>query len=191
MPTLHLETERLELRPLALEDLDDVASMLGDAEALRLWGGPLDREGARHWIERNLARYEAEGIGRCAVILRATGVLVGDCGLIITLVEGRPEVELGWIVRRAYWRTGIATEAATAWRDFGFDTLGLERIVSMIGAENVASRRVAEKLGMTVEREAVWGGLPHLMYSIDAAGLPERGHAHPRGAGVDAWSSTE
>lgn len=166
---MHLETDRLELRPLTLGDLDDVASMLGDAEALRLWGGPLDREEARRWIERNVSRYETDGFGRCAVILRATKELVGDCGLITTMVEEQPEVELGWIVRRPHWGTGIATEAAAAWRDFAFGTVGLRRIVSMISAENVASRRVAEKLGMAVEREAMWGDLPHLMYSLTVA----------------------
>jgi len=168
MATLHLETDRLELRALVLDDLDAMASMLGDAEALTLWGRPLDREGARQWIERNLARYEADGFGRCAVIMRTTRELVGDCGLITTVVEGQPEVELGWIVRRSQWGKGIATEAAAAWRDFAFDTLGLERIVSMISAENIASSRVAEKLGMSVEREAQWGALPHLMYSLRA-----------------------
>jgi RimJ/RimL family protein N-acetyltransferase len=169
MPTLHLTTDRLELRPLALDDLDALASLLGDAEALTYWGGPLDRDGARLWIERNLDRYEADGFGRCAVILLATREVVGDCGLITTVVEGRPEVELGWIVRRSEWGRGIATEAAAAWRDFAFDTLALERIVSMVNARNVASRRVAEKLGMTVEREALWGDLPHLMYSLRMA----------------------
>ena len=163
---LVLQTARLELRPLTLDDLDDMASMLGDAEALRLWGAPLSREGARDWIDRNIARYASDGFGRCAVVLRATRELVGDCGLITTTVEGEREVELGWIVRRVYWGMGIATEAAAAWRDFAFDVLGLERIVSMISAENVASRRVAEKLGMTVEREASWGGLPHVMHSL-------------------------
>jgi RimJ/RimL family protein N-acetyltransferase len=176
--TLHLRTDRLELRPLVLEDLDAMASMLGDAEALTYWGAPLDREGARRWIERNLARYEADGFGRCAVILQATGELVGDCGLITTVVEDQPEVELGWIVRRSHWGMGIATEAGAAWRDHAFDSLGRERIVSMISAQNSASRRVAEKLGMSVEREAMWGDLPHLMYSLsagDRAGRREAG----------------
>lgn len=163
---LHLETERLELRELTLDDLDELASMLGDAEALTHWGPPLSREESRSWIERNLRRYENDGFGRCAVVLRSTGELVGDCGLIRTLVEDRPEVELGWIVCQAHQVKGIATEAATAWRDYAFDTLGLERIVSMVSEKNIASRRVAEKLGMAVEREAMWGDLLHLMYSV-------------------------
>jgi RimJ/RimL family protein N-acetyltransferase len=164
-PQLRLETPRLTLRPLANDDLDDLCLLLGDAEGLTLWGEPLDREGARRWIERNLARYEADGFGRCAVVLRHTRQLVGDCGLIRTEVEGVAEVELGWIVRRAEWGKGIATEAALAWRDHGFTQFDLHRIVSMVSAENVASRRVAEKLGMTIERTAVWGGAPMLMYA--------------------------
>jgi RimJ/RimL family protein N-acetyltransferase len=74
---------------------------------------------------------------------------------------------------------GIATEAGAAWRDHAFDSLGLERIVSMISAQNSASRRVAEKLGMSVEREAMWGDLPHLMYSLSAGDRAGR----PRDAG--------
>ena len=161
---LHLETARMTLRPLSLEDLDAVAALLGDAEALALWGEPLDREGARSWIERNLARYAEHGFGRCAMVLRATGELVGDCGLIPTEVEGTPEVELGWIVSRSHWGQGLATEAAVAWRNPACDRLGLRRIVSMVSERNLASRRVAEKLGMAIERRAMWGGHAMLMY---------------------------
>jgi RimJ/RimL family protein N-acetyltransferase len=93
----------LTLRPLCVGDLDEMCVLLGDADALALWGEPLDRDGARRWIDRNMARYEADGFGRCAIVLHATGELVGDCGLIHTEVEGVPEVELGWIVRRSAW----------------------------------------------------------------------------------------
>jgi len=165
---LHLETERLVLRPLRADDLDEIATLLGDEEGLLRWGAPLDRDGAHGWIDRNLARYRDDGFGRCAVISRETGELVGDCGLIRTSVEGSSEVELGWIVRRSLWGQGIATEAATAWRDYAFDVLGLGRIVSMVSEHNPASRRVAEKLGMTVERTAVWENAPMLMYALHA-----------------------
>ena len=164
---LILQTERLVLRALTLEDLEEMATLLGDAEALVLWGDVLDREGTRAWIERNLGRYASHGFGRCAVIWRETGELIGDCGLIPTIVEDEEVVELGWITRRSFWGKGVATEAGAAWRDYGFGVLGLERIVSMISAVNPASRRVAEKLGFTVEREAMWGDEgPFLMYSM-------------------------
>ena len=65
---------------------------------------------------------------------------------------------------RSHQGKGIATEAAAAWRDYAFDMLAMERIVSMVSERNLASRRVAEKLGMTIEREASWSGHPMLMY---------------------------
>ena len=173
-----LETRRLTLRPLRDADFDGLCSLLGDAEALALWGEPLDEEGVSSWIERNRLRYASDGFGRCAVVLRATGELVGDCGLSRTTVEGVPEIELGWIVGRAQWGKGIATEAAEAWRDYAFTQLGLDRIVSMVSRENVASRRVAEKLGMTVERSAVWDGQPMLMYSCSNPGVAARAVVH-------------
>ena len=167
---LNLSTERLELRPLALADLDDLASMLGDPVGMAGWPAPLTYEESRSWIERNLARYETDGFGRCAVVCRKTGELVGDAGLISTLVEETPEIELGWVVRHEMKGRGIATEAGAAWRDFAFEVLRLERIVSMIDEENAASRRVAEKLGMSVERRAIWGDDPMLMYSLSRSG---------------------
>jgi len=96
-----------------MEDLDAISALLGDARALIQWGEALDRAGARAWIERNLDRYRRGSFGRCAIVLRSTGELIGDCGLIRTEVDGVPEVELG---------------------------------------ANTASRRVAQKLGMTAER---------------------------------------
>ena len=146
-----------------------MATLLGDADALAFWGNPLDRAGTQRWIERNRARHAVDGFGRCAMELRGTGELIGDCGLIRTEIEGGHEVELGWIVRRSHWGRGFATEAGRAWRDYGFSQLLLDRIVSMIVEQNTASRRVAEKLGMSVERTALWDGRPHLMYSISRA----------------------
>jgi len=170
LETLRLQTARLTLRPLRDDDLDEIGPLLGDRDALALWGEPLDREGARQWIARNKERYRAHGFGRCAVVLRATGTLVGDCGLHRTVIEEVSEVELGWIVARAHWGEGIATEAARAWRDYAFTRLGLDRIVSMISEQNLASRRVAEKLRMTVERTAVWSETEMLMYSSSRLG---------------------
>ena len=108
----------------------------------------------------------ANGLGRCAVILSETGDLVADVGLIPTTVEGVSEIELGWITRKPWWGMGIATEAAAAWRDYAFLVAGLDRIVSMISDVNIASQRVAEKIGETYERDAVWMNNPMRLYSL-------------------------
>ena len=164
--SLRLSTGRLALRPLDPEDLDALAAMLGDPVGMASWPAPLSYAESRAWIERTRERYQTDGFGRCAIVWRETGELVGDAGLISTLVEATPEIELGWVVRHDMKGRGIATEAGAAWRDFAFDVLGLTRIVSMIDETNAASRRVAEKLGMAVEREAIWGDDPMLMYSL-------------------------
>jgi len=166
---LHLLTERLELRPLESEDLDALAAMLGDPIGMAAWPSPLTFEESKAWVDRNRARYGTDGFGRCAVIWRQTGELVGDAGLIATVVEDTPEIELGWVVRHDMWGRGIATEAGAAWRDYAFEKLRLTRIVSMIDGSNAASRRVAEKLGMSIERPARWGDDLMLMYSLNRA----------------------
>ncbi len=175
----------MTLRPLCDGDLEDMCLLLGDRDALAGWVEAVDRDGTRRWIERNMTRYQADGFGRCAIVLRATGQLVGDCGLIRTTVEGVDEVELGWIVRKADWGRGIATEAGEAWRGHAFSELGLRRIVSMISEQNVASRRVAEKLGMTVERTAIWEGHPMLMYACVTPGASRTLHSRPQNGGAE------
>jgi len=81
-------------------------------------------------------------------------------------VDGANEVEIGYHVHRDQWGQGLATEAARACRDFGFSHLSVERLISLIRPENQASRRVAEKNGMTIWKEVIRVGLPHLVYSI-------------------------
>ncbi len=166
--TLHLMTARLELRPLRHSDLAALTTMLGDPVGMAAWPAPLTPQECEQWVERNLHRYQVDGFGRCAIVSRETGEFVGDAGLARTEVEGSPEVELGWVVRHDLWGRGIATEAAAAWRDYAFGQAGLDRIVSMIDAANPASIRVAEKIGMAMERTAVWAAQPMLMYSLGA-----------------------
>jgi RimJ/RimL family protein N-acetyltransferase len=159
-----MTTERLLLRPFEPGDQDAMAVVYGDAQALRFWGPPLDAAEIRGRIQRNRERFEIDGFARWAILVRETGELVGDAGLTRTDVEGVAEIELGWVVRPDRWGLGYATEAGAAWRDRALGELGLRRIVSLIRPANVASRRVAEKLGMIVEREAVWNDVPHLVY---------------------------
>jgi RimJ/RimL family protein N-acetyltransferase len=162
-----IRTARLELRPFAAGDEEALARVHGDAEALRYWGAPLSRDEIRARIERNREAFGVDGFARLAIVLRDTGELIGDAGLSRTDVEGVEEVELGWIVRPDRWGMGFATEAGAGWRDRALGPLGLRRIVSMIRRGNLASRRVADKLGMAVEREAFWNDALHLVYTLE------------------------
>jgi RimJ/RimL family protein N-acetyltransferase len=170
-----LETERLVLRPFAMDDLDAIHAILGDAETMRYYPAPFTRDKSRQWIEWNLANYRDHGHGLWVLESKETGELLGDCGLIPQTVEGEPEVEIGWHVVKSHWRGGLATEAGAACRDYAFDGLGLTKVVSLIRPENVPSRRVAEKLGMTIEKEISHGprpGWPHYVYALEAANRP-------------------
>ena len=161
-----LETSRLILRQFLPADADALALVLSDPETMRFYPAPYDRAGVENWIARNLRRYTDDGHGLWAMVLKATGELIGDCGLTVQEVDGSTEIEVGYHVRRDLWGQGLATEAARACRDYGFARLPVERIISLIRPENLPSCRVAEKNGMTVWKEVTWRDLPHLVYAI-------------------------
>ncbi len=161
-----LETSRLRLRGFSADDVDSLARVLSDSETMRYYPAPFDRTGVEEWITRNQRRYSQDGHGLWAMVLKSSGELIGDCGLTVQSVDDANEIEIGYHVRRDLWGQGLATEAARVCRDFGFAQLHAERLVSLIRPENVPSRRVAEKNGMTVWKEVMWKDLQHLVYSI-------------------------
>jgi len=164
---LILETPRLQLRTFVPEDLDALSRVLSDPETMRFYPAVLDRAGVQEWIARNRRRYETDGHGLWAMVLKSTGELVGDCGLAVQSVEDRNEVEIGYHTRRDLWGQGLATEGARACREYGFKTLPAARLISLIRPENLPSRRVAEKNGMRVIKQVMWRDLPHLIYAVD------------------------
>jgi RimJ/RimL family protein N-acetyltransferase len=91
-------------------------------------------------------------------------MLAGFCGVGCTFA---PEIELGWTLRRRLWGQGLATEAALAALDYCFETIGFERIISAVDAENVKSAAVAERIGMTVQGRIEHDGELLLRYAID------------------------
>lgn len=161
-----LETSRLRLREFSRDDADALALVISDPKTMRFYPAPFDQAGVEQWIERNLRRYVEYGHGLWAMALKSTGELIGDCGLTCQNVDGINELEIGYHVRRDLWRRGLATEAARACRDHGFDHLSAERIISLIRPENLASRRVAEKNGMKIWKETIHQNLQHLVYCI-------------------------
>lgn len=166
-----LETPRLMLRELVAGDRDALALVLSDAETMRYYPAALDPSGVEQWIARNRARYAADGHGLWGMVLKTTGVLVGDCGLTRQEVDGEPLIEIGYHVRRDLWGQGLAPEAARACRDYGFAHLPVERLISLIRPENQPSRRVAEKAGLTLWKTVLWRGLAHVVYAISRTDL--------------------
>jgi RimJ/RimL family protein N-acetyltransferase len=100
------------------------------------------------------------------VILKESGELIGDCGLEQMEVEGERVAELGYDFRSEYWNQGFATEAACAVREYAFDILKLPQLISLIRVGNLASKRVAEKVGMTLAEEFTRDEIRYWKYSI-------------------------
>jgi ribosomal-protein-alanine N-acetyltransferase len=166
-----LETDRLVLREYRMEDIDDIAAILGDPETMQYYPAPFTRARSQEWIEWSLKSYAADGFGLWAVESKSTGEFLGNCGPVRRQVDGASEVEVGWHVKRSRWRRGIATEAARECCRYAFEDLGMTRLISLIRPENVPSRGVAEKLGMTVEKEVTYGSAPawpHYVYTLQA-----------------------
>jgi ribosomal-protein-alanine N-acetyltransferase len=162
-----IETERLRLRPLSLDDVDDLSVVLADPETMKWYPAPFDRAGVVRWIRKQHERYERDGFGLLGIEERATGAFLGDCGPTIQPVDGEPHVELGWHVRRDRWGEGIATEGGVACREWCWRNLDADHVISLIRPENRQSWRVAEKLGMTVWKETIHAGLVHRVYRLD------------------------
>lgn len=140
-------TPRLRFREMTHDDLDAMAALLGDAEVMAYYPAPKTRQEALAWIDWNQRNYAEHGHGLW-VIETHDGEFVGDCGLTWQPVNESTKLEVGYHVRRDRQGQGYATEAAGACRDFARDVLGATELVAIIHPANVASRRIAEKIGM-------------------------------------------
>ena len=101
------------------------------------------------------------------MVERETATLIGYCGFLHQEVDGAKEIEIGYRLHPDFWNRGLATEAARAVRDHAFANLQLERVISLIHADNHASRRVTEKNGMTIEKRTTFRGFPTIVFSIN------------------------
>lgn len=166
---MQLETGRLVLRKPELGDRDGYTPIWGDPEVVRFLGGTtLPPEEVPKAIERMLGHWERHSIGLFSVLRKEDGRLVGRVGYLLwdterwvnamhEQLDGDLELEIGWTFAREFWNQGYATEAAAACRDHAFGELGRDRVISLIARENVASIRVAEKIGETLERRDIGG----------------------------------
>ena len=163
-----LETERTILRELSYADYEDLAEILRCPRTMYAYEHGFSHAEVRAWLERQLERYAADGFGLWAVVDRLSGAFLGQCGLSIQEVDGVGELEVGYLFNRRFWHRGYATEAALACRDYAVRVLGRDRVVCTVRDTNLASRRVAERLGMRVEKRFIKHyynmDLPHLFY---------------------------
>ncbi len=126
-----------------------------DADVTRYMGGPRDREQVKKMLDAEARSGQSDDIGLWPVIEKATGDLVGDCGLTRKEIDGKREVELIYVFAKRAWGRGYATEAAAAIRDYAFHRLDLQRLVALIDPANAASERVAVKIGLRFEKDTL------------------------------------
>ncbi|SFI87296.1 GNAT family N-acetyltransferase [Planctomicrobium piriforme] len=143
------ETERLVLRELAPGDAVELFRIYSDPEVMRFMGaGPVSVEQERAGIESHIQNsYARHGYGLWGVVERESGTLIGRCGLLSCELHARAETEISYLLDRPYWRQGYASEACRAIMSMAFDELRLPRLLAFVAPANVASRRVAERLG--------------------------------------------
>jgi ribosomal-protein-alanine N-acetyltransferase len=162
-----VETERLLLRPLTGTDLEDYTQFIfADAEVMRYL--PKRELTPRERAERTIAffrdHWAQRGYGAWAVTDKLTGHFIGHCGL--NYLAEADEVEVLYALSKAYWRQGLATEAARASTRFGFEKVNLARLIALAVPENIASRRVLERLGFSYEKEVHYFGLDLVRYAL-------------------------
>jgi ribosomal-protein-alanine N-acetyltransferase len=171
-----LETKRLVLRHLVPSDLDRLFTLYSDPEVRRYFPeGTLTYEETKEELEWFLHGHpEHPELGLWATIHKETDQVIGRCGLLPWMIDGRPEVEVAYMLAKEYWGHGLGTEAAQAILDYGFEQLQLSRLICLIDRENQASIKVARKIGMTFEKEGRDDKGPFLLYSRNrqsAAGI--------------------
>jgi len=170
--TYILETKRLLLRRQVMEDLDALWALYCNPEITKyIPDAPKTYEDAKKelkWFMNGHPKYPE--LGLWATIDKETGRFIGRCGLLPWTIEGQNEVEVAYSLAQDFWGQGLATEAAQGILQYGFEKLNLSRLICLIDPENIASQRVAEKIGMSLEKkvDGIDGdNLPTLIYSIN------------------------
>lgn len=163
-----LETERLILRKMTHDDLPSLCKILQDPEVMYAYEHAFDNTEVQQWLDRQLERYDTDGFGLWAAVLKRTGEMIGQCGLTMQDYNGERVVEVGYLFQKEYWSKGYAIETASACKNYAFDVLGVNKVYSIIRDSNFASQNVAIRNGMTevdrIVKHYYDMDMPHLVF---------------------------
>jgi len=161
-----IETPRLIMRHFAAADLDALSELMANPDFMLFSTGVFTREQTASFLfDRVIAPARAGLPSQFALITREQDRLIGYCGFFRQMVDGVNEIEIGYRLHPDYWNYGLATEAARGVRDYAFEVMKLDRVISLIHPENHASRRVTEKNGMSLEKTTTFRGFPAQVFS--------------------------
>jgi len=164
-----LETPRLYLRKIQLDDYEDICLVLQDIDVMYAWGHAFSDAEVSEWIDENIMRYDRDGYSYWAVIEKSSNKLIGVTGLILEEADGEKYTGIGYIYNKAYWGNGYAFEGAAVCMEYAINTLDISEITVQVRPDNISSRKIAEKLGMSVKKSFIrqYKGkdVSHLLYS--------------------------
>ena len=162
-------TERLLIRPLELNDIEEWTQYLADLRSTEFYPKLMKTDidiWADNWIKKAQKRYAEDSFGLMALIEKSTGNFVGQCGLLMQRIDGKDEIEIGYHLFPTYWGKGFATEAAQMFKQLAFKEYDFLQLISIIMTENIPSQRVAERNGMSRYRKTVYKGSEVYIYRI-------------------------
>lgn len=166
MGTVAMTTERLNLRKMTTDDVQNLMAIFSDPEVMKHYPSTMNQEEALGWINRTLSNYEKLGVGFWIVEDKTSGKFLGQCGLIPQEYDGVNVMEIAYLFARQEWGKGYATESAKACKQYGFQVMSLNKMYSFIDANNTTSARVAERNGMHIEKTITKWGKDVLVYSV-------------------------
>jgi len=167
---VRLQSDRLEFRTYTDEDFQFLWSLLSDPEMIRYIGKGQTRDRSEaleflYWIYRSYKENPQGGL--LLLIRKEDGRRIGHAGLVAQKIEGVDELEVGYWVAKDFWGQGYAKEAAETLRDYGLQQLGRKRLISLIQPANKASQKVAQHIGMAMEKKITLSGKNVCVYAID------------------------
>lgn len=169
-----LETKRLMLREMTQDDFADLAGMLKDPDVMYAYEHDFSDEDVQVWLDRQRGRYEKYGFGLWAMILKETGEMIGQAGLTMQPHRGGEVLEIGYLLKKKHWKHGYAREAAEGCKKYAFETLKAGKVHCVIKADNYASQRVAESVGLRKADEFITqyynGDMLHYLYMLENQG---------------------
>jgi RimJ/RimL family protein N-acetyltransferase len=165
---MKLETERYIIRSLKVKDVTTLAKIWTNPDVTRFMGGPRNYKEVHAQLMKDARLAPPPQFDLWVVIEKATGNIIGHCGILDKDIDNTREFELVYVIDKPYWGKGYATEVSSAIKHFAFHELALKRIVSLIDPANQASARVAVKVGLKYERNVMRpGGKMMHLYSLD------------------------
>ncbi len=166
MSDVIITTERLNLRKMTTQDGSNLLQIFSDPVAMRYYPSTMNEAETMGWIRRTLDHYATFGVGFWVVEDKRTGRFLGQCGIIPQDLAESRQMEIAYLLVRREWGQGYATEAASACKQYGFETMGYPKLVSLIDVYNTPSIRVAERIGMQVEQIIIKWGKEVRVYSV-------------------------